>query len=133
MSHKPSSTTRVSFLRGNADPRATYRGWLVDQSWTSLSCRSVQRFWCAHAFILDTSIQANAAAENRENEGYRPSYPDTPFPNKPSAANPRYIEELARVSYFTSNSFRLANPGQRGLSRIEIHIKAIGVWDTVGK
>ena len=55
--------------------------------------------------------------ENRENPNYKPAYPDTPFPNKPSAINPRYADELSR----------------RGLSRLDVRIKAIGVFDTVGE
>ena len=55
--------------------------------------------------------------ENRENPNYKPSYPDSPFPNKPSAADPRYMQELSRL----------------GLSRTNVRIKVIGVFDTVGK
>lgn len=55
--------------------------------------------------------------ENRENPYYRPANPDSPFPDKPSASDPRYEEEL----------------GKRKLSRIDIDIKVVGVWDTVGK
>ena len=29
---------------------------------------------------------------------YKPKHPDTPFPNKPSAADPEYVEELVSVS-----------------------------------
>ena len=35
--------------------------------------------------------------ENRRNPIYRPAYPDIPFPNKTSASNPKYQEELERV------------------------------------
>lgn len=55
--------------------------------------------------------------ENRENPYYRPANPDSPFPDKPSASDPRYEEELEK----------------RKLSRIDINIKVVGVWDTVGK
>lgn len=55
--------------------------------------------------------------ENRENPNYRPANPDSPFSNKPSASNPRYEEELEK----------------RGLSRLDIDIKVVGVWDTVGE
>jgi uncharacterized protein (DUF2235 family) len=47
---------------------------------------------------------------------YRSKNPDIPFPNKPSASNPRYAEELQR----------------RGLTKMNVTIKAIAVWDTVG-
>ncbi len=55
--------------------------------------------------------------ENRENPNYRPANPDSPFPNKPSSSNPRYEEEIEK----------------RGLSRLDIPIKVVGVWDTVGE
>ena len=51
------------------------------------------------------------------NPKYKPANPNSPFPHKPSAADPKYMQELAR----------------RGLSRIDVEIKVIGVWDTVGK
>lgn len=34
--------------------------------------------------------------ENRKNSNYRPANLDSPFPNKPSASNPRYEEELEK-------------------------------------
>ena len=55
--------------------------------------------------------------ENRENPNYRPANPDSPFPNKPSSSDPRYEEEIEK----------------RGLSRLDIPIKVVGVWDTVGE
>jgi len=54
--------------------------------------------------------------ENRENPNYKPAYPNTPIFEKPSALDPRYRNELVR----------------KGLSRLSIAIKAIGVFDTVG-
>ena len=51
-----------------------------------------------------------------ENPNYEPANPDSPFPNKPSAASPRYTEELSR----------------RGLSRTKVCVKVVGVFDTVG-
>jgi hypothetical protein len=35
---------------------------------------------------------------NRRNPNYRPHHRDIPFPRKPSANDPRYREELQRVS-----------------------------------
>lgn len=35
--------------------------------------------------------------EHRWNPNYRPAHPDVPFPNKPSAKDPFYREELGRV------------------------------------
>ncbi|KAF2687322.1 hypothetical protein K458DRAFT_386150 [Lentithecium fluviatile CBS 122367] len=53
---------------------------------------------------------------HRRNPDYVPKNPDIPFPRKPSADDPRYASELER----------------RGLTRLDIRIKAIAVWDTVG-
>jgi len=53
---------------------------------------------------------------HRHDRLYRSKWPDVPFPNKPSADDPRYAEELYR----------------RGLTHLDVPIKAIGVWDTVG-
>lgn len=52
----------------------------------------------------------------QHDDNYRPKHPDIPFPNKPSAADPAYKEQLQR----------------RRLTRLECSIKVIGVWDTVG-
>jgi hypothetical protein len=54
--------------------------------------------------------------QHRRDPKYVPKNPHVPFPNKPSASSPRYAAELER----------------RGLSRLEIPIKVVGVWDTVG-
>lgn len=35
--------------------------------------------------------------ENRENPRYRPKYPNTPFPDKPSALDPNYKIQLQSV------------------------------------
>ncbi|KAL8861658.1 MAG: hypothetical protein Q9178_001859 [Gyalolechia marmorata] len=54
--------------------------------------------------------------QQRRNPNYRPANPDIPFPNKPSANDPRYRETLER----------------EGLTRLGISVKVVGVWDTVG-
>lgn len=54
--------------------------------------------------------------EHRYDSSYRPSQPDVPIRKKPSASNPAYAKQLERA----------------GLTRLNIPIKAIGVWDTVG-
>ena len=41
--------------------------------------------------------------ENRDNPNYESTYPDAPFPNKPSANDPFYQRELQRV-YSSSSS-----------------------------
>lgn len=65
---------------------------------------------------LNTLPEVYEDVQNRRNPDYRPKHADLPFPRKPSADDPRYAEELER----------------RGLTRLDIPIKAIGVWDTVG-
>jgi uncharacterized protein (DUF2235 family) len=54
--------------------------------------------------------------KGRRDPKYMPKNPNVPFPNKPSASSPRYATELER----------------RGLTRLDIPIKVVGVWDTVG-
>lgn len=54
--------------------------------------------------------------EHRYDRNHDSRYPDTPFPNKPSAADPGYCQGLQEL----------------GLTRLGIKIKAIGVFDTVG-
>ncbi|KAH9877401.1 hypothetical protein IAQ61_002767 [Plenodomus lingam] len=65
---------------------------------------------------LNTLPEVYEDVQNRRNPDYRPKHPDVPFPRKPSAGDPRYAEELER----------------RGLTRLDIPIKVIAVWDTVG-
>ena len=54
--------------------------------------------------------------QNEHYDDYRPKNPDIPFPNKPNAMDPEYKNELRR----------------RGYTRLDIPIKVVGVWDTVG-
>jgi Uncharacterized alpha/beta hydrolase domain (DUF2235) len=54
--------------------------------------------------------------ERRADPNYVPRWPDVPFPDKPPF-DPAYVTELQR----------------RRLTRTNIPIKAVGVWDTVGK
>lgn len=49
-------------------------------------------------------------------QDYRPYYRDVPFPNKPPFRDPEYIRQLEA----------------RGLTTLDVPIRAIGVWDTVG-
>ena len=55
--------------------------------------------------------------EHRNDANYVPRWPDIPFPDKPPIDDPAYVEELHR----------------RGLTRRDVPIKVVGVWDTVGK
>ncbi|KAI9721763.1 MAG: hypothetical protein M1812_002098 [Candelaria pacifica] len=54
--------------------------------------------------------------ENGWNQHYKDEFPNTPFSDKPSINDMSYAKELET----------------RGLSTLNIPIKAIGVWDTVG-
>lgn len=54
--------------------------------------------------------------QHRRDPDYRPANPDIPFRGKPSASDPRYRETMER----------------EGLTRLNIRIKAVGVFDTVG-
>lgn len=54
--------------------------------------------------------------ENAYNEEYVPKNQDKPFPDKPSASDPRYKKRLIK----------------NGLSRPNVTIEVVGVWDTVG-
>ena len=54
---------------------------------------------------------------HRLDPNYVPRWPNVPFPDKPPFEDPAYVAELKR----------------RGLTRTNIPIKAVGVWDTVGK
>ncbi|KAF2843357.1 hypothetical protein M501DRAFT_925408 [Patellaria atrata CBS 101060] len=53
---------------------------------------------------------------NRRKRDYKPKNPDIPFSNKPSANDPAYALELERAR----------------MTWLNVSIKAIGVWDTVG-
>ncbi|KAL5117538.1 hypothetical protein ACEQ8H_004568 [Pleosporales sp. CAS-2024a] len=65
---------------------------------------------------LHSLPQVYQDVQHRRDDNYAPTYPDIPFPRKPSASDPRYAYELER----------------RGLTRLDIPIKVIAVWDTVG-
>jgi hypothetical protein len=65
---------------------------------------------------LNTLPEVYEDIQHRRDPDYRPKHEDIPFPRKPSADDPAYADELER----------------RGLTRLDIPIKAIAVWDTVG-
>ncbi|KAI9808172.1 MAG: hypothetical protein M1825_004629 [Sarcosagium campestre] len=54
--------------------------------------------------------------ENSNDEDYKSSYPDLPFENKPPFRDPSYGIRLEKL----------------GLTRLQVPIKAVAVWDTVG-
>lgn len=54
--------------------------------------------------------------QHRHDPNYVPKYPNLPFPDKPSAADPEYSQQLVR----------------NGLTRMNIPVKVVGVWETVG-
>ncbi|KAF2396115.1 hypothetical protein EJ06DRAFT_243851 [Trichodelitschia bisporula] len=53
---------------------------------------------------------------HRHDPHYQPMTPDQPYKNKPSASDPSYKDGLAR----------------RGMTILDVDIKVVGVWDTVG-
>lgn len=65
---------------------------------------------------LDYLAEVFKDFEHREDPNYKPAYPDTPIVDKPSALDPRYKAGLKK----------------KGLSRLDIPIKVVGVWETVG-
>ncbi|KAF2154064.1 hypothetical protein K461DRAFT_327229 [Myriangium duriaei CBS 260.36] len=64
----------------------------------------------------DYLAEIYADVRHRHDEDYKPAQPNKPFRNKPPASDPRYRAELAH----------------RGLTTLGVHVKAVGVWDTVG-
>ena len=70
--------------------------------------------------------------EHRLDKAYDSPFPNIPVPNKPSASDPAYRNELQAVSCKYSCQRPPIDDVQRGLTRLGIRIKAIGVWDTVG-
>lgn len=77
--------------------------------------------------------------ENSRNADYHPKFPNIPFENKPRFTDPRYASEMEAVSLPASSIIasvrHLADPiaYQRQLTRLDIPIKCVGVWDTVGR
>jgi Uncharacterized alpha/beta hydrolase domain (DUF2235) len=55
--------------------------------------------------------------KHRLDPNYIPRWPDLPFAGKPSFEDPAYVAELQR----------------RALTRRQIPVKVVGVWETVGK
>lgn len=53
---------------------------------------------------------------HQHDQNYQPKYPNVPFPDKPSALDPEYREEMER----------------RRLTMLNVPIKVVGVFDTVG-
>lgn len=80
-----------------------------------------------------------ADVQHARDPQYRPKNPNAPFRNKPSAGDPRYRQELRRVRdcpRVESDEMGIdvvLTAQQRGLAILNIPIKAIGVWETVGE
>jgi Uncharacterized alpha/beta hydrolase domain (DUF2235) len=53
---------------------------------------------------------------NRDRPGWKSTYPDEPWPDRPVLGTPAYRRKLLELE----------------LTRPDVPIKAIGVWDTVG-
>ncbi len=78
--------------------------------------------------------------ENARNPRYRPAQPDVPFPGKGNIRDPEYRRELRRVCIAWGWASALLGVGfagliwlKRGLTTLDVSIKAVGVWDTVGR
>lgn len=54
--------------------------------------------------------------QHKHDPNYRPKHPDIPFPDKPSFSDPLYLKEMQR----------------RRLTTLNVPIKVVGVFDTVG-
>ena len=105
----------------------------------AFTARSVAGFIAGVGLLTKAGITYLAEVfkdfENRENPRYRPAYPDQPIPDKPSASSPAYTRELAKVRaiYLLALCHVRLTFWERGLSRIDVPIKVVGVFDTVGK
>ncbi|KAL1390832.1 hypothetical protein HDK64DRAFT_198333 [Phyllosticta capitalensis] len=107
-----------SFLSNNYTPGDEI--YLVGFSRGAFTARSIAGLICEIGILTKKGLGAFPAifqdVHHRRDPEYKDKNPDIPFPNKPNASDPTYKEELYR----------------RGLTRLDVTVKAIGVWDTVG-
>ena len=107
-----------SFLANNYHPGDEI--FLLGFSRGAFTARSIGGFIGEIGLLTKKGLPSLAEifedVRNRRNPDYVPKNPDVPFPRKFSADDPRYASELER----------------KGLTRLDIKIRAIGVWDTVG-
>lgn len=107
-----------SFLATNYEPGDEI--YLLGFSRGAFTARSVASFVGQVGLLTKRGLRYLSEiwhdVQHQWDDRYRPRNPDSPFPNKPSARNPAYREELYR----------------RGMTDLDVTVKAIGVWDTVG-
>ncbi|KAF3912374.1 hypothetical protein AA313_de0208105 [Arthrobotrys entomopaga] len=107
-----------SFLSNNYAPGDEL--FFIGFSRGAFTARSVASMVASLGVLTKKGLESFAVImkdyQNRYVKGYKSPQPDFPFPNKPSAADPEYLDELYRL----------------GMTIPNVRIKAIGVWDTVG-
>ncbi|KAF2097482.1 hypothetical protein NA57DRAFT_67001 [Rhizodiscina lignyota] len=107
-----------SFLSNNYDPGDEI--FLIGFSRGAFTARSIAGLISEVGLLTKRGLQSLVEVfhdvQHQHDPDYRPKNPDIPFPNKPSARNPAYRDQLYR----------------RGLTDLNVSIKAIGVFDTVG-
>ncbi|EPS37119.1 hypothetical protein H072_9264 [Dactylellina haptotyla CBS 200.50] len=107
-----------SFLSNNYAPGDEI--YFIGFSRGAFTARSVASMVAGLGVLTKKGLEAFAVImkdyQHRYEKGYKSPQPECPFPNKPSAADPAYVEELYRL----------------GMTIPNVRIKAIGVWDTVG-
>ncbi|KAF2111795.1 hypothetical protein BDV96DRAFT_466860, partial [Lophiotrema nucula] len=110
--------TCYSFLANNYHPGDEV--FLLGFSRGAFTARSVAGLVATIGLLtkkgLNSLPEIHRDVQHRRDPRYVPKNPNVPFPHKMSADSPRYADELEH----------------RGLTRLDIPIKAIGVWDTVG-
>ncbi|KAF2135928.1 uncharacterized protein K452DRAFT_157262 [Aplosporella prunicola CBS 121167] len=93
---------------------------LIGFSRGAFTARSVAGLICEIGMLTKKGLPAFVPifedVQHRRDHKYKDKNPTIPFSNKPNACDPRYREELER----------------RGLTDLDVTVKAIGVWDTVG-
>jgi len=91
-----------SFLANNYAPGDEI--FLIGFSRGAFTARSVGGLIAAVGLLTKKALGSLAEVftdvQHRRDPHYRPRLPNIPFPDKPSAGDPDYKEELARVSCF---------------------------------
>ncbi|KAF3920937.1 hypothetical protein ABW20_dc0102613 [Dactylellina cionopaga] len=107
-----------SFLSNNYAPGDEI--FFIGFSRGAFTARSVASMVASLGVLTKKGLEAFAVImkdyQHRYEKGYKSPQADCPFPNKPSAADPEYVEQMYRL----------------GMTIPNVRIKAIGVWDTVG-
>ena len=114
--------------------------YLIGFSRGAFTARSIAAFIGFMGLLTKDGLPFTAEVfedwEHRQDPKYSSAHPDIPFPGKPSASDPSYRIELQRVGmrkgYRTLYQNWLISMKRR-FSRLDIPIKAVAVWDTVGK